>query len=214
MWPVWRPSALYVRDSQTRLASGHSTHLFLRSQSALVTLWSQMGMRWEGLLPALVVPLFLTFVLFLGPLVQAHLSVPITATLRMYLDPLYWYNTAQNPIWWRNQLVAPFSEEFTFRACMLPILLQCLTPGKAIFVAPLFFGVAHLHHAVDRLRAGITLPAVILISTVERLFSMGSDILRPKRSALTANNFKKLVFLKGNLHMLNQKKWEEEEEED
>lgn len=60
-------------------------------------------------------------------------------------DPLYWYNTAQNPIWWRNQLVAPFSEEFTFRACMLPILLQCLTPGKAIFVAPLFFGVGEWH---------------------------------------------------------------------
>ena len=24
---------------------------------------------------------------------------------------------------------------------MLPILLQCFTPGKAIFIAPLFFGV-------------------------------------------------------------------------
>lgn len=60
-------------------------------------------------------------------------------------DPLYWYNTAQNPIWWRNQLVAPFSEEFTFRACMLPILLQCVSPGKAIFIAPLFFGVGELH---------------------------------------------------------------------
>ncbi|KAG0714231.1 Death-associated protein kinase 2 [Chionoecetes opilio] len=51
-------------------------------------------------------------------------------------------------------------------------------------------------------------------AAVERLFSMGSDILRPKRSALTASNFEKLVFLKGNLHMLNQKKWEEEEEEE
>ncbi|XP_045128744.1 CAAX prenyl protease 2-like [Portunus trituberculatus] len=136
-----------------------------------VSLWAQMGLRWEGLLPALVVPLFLTFILFLGPLVQSHLSVPVTATLRMYMDPLYWYNTAQNPIWWRNQLVAPFSEEFTFRACMLPILLQCLTPGKAIFVAPLFFGVAHLHHAVDRLNAGITLPAVILISSFQFLYT-------------------------------------------
>jgi hypothetical protein len=55
---------------------------------------------------------------------------------------------------------------------------------------------------------------VLSSAAVERLFSMGSDILRPKRSALTANNFEKLVFLKGNLHMLNQKKWGEEEEED
>ncbi|KAG0721405.1 DDB1- and CUL4-associated factor 5 [Chionoecetes opilio] len=56
--------------------------------------------------------------------------------------------------------------------------------------------------------------AVPSSAAVERLFSMGSDILRPKRSALTASNFEKLVFLKGNLHMLNQKKWEEEEEEE
>jgi hypothetical protein len=42
-------------------------------------------------------------------------------------------------------------------------------------------------------------------AAVERLFSEGSDILRPKRSCLTADNFEKLVFLKGNLHLLNEK---------
>ena len=42
-------------------------------------------------------------------------------------------------------------------------------------------------------------------AAVERLFSLGSDILRPKRSSLTAGNFKKLVFLKGNMHMLERK---------
>ena len=61
---------------------GVITFVFILLQ---ITLWSQVGLRWEGLLPALVVPLFLTFILFLGPLVQSHLSVPITATLRMYL---------------------------------------------------------------------------------------------------------------------------------
>ncbi|KAG7174639.1 CAAX prenyl protease 2-like [Homarus americanus] len=144
---------------------------FGSKDSEEVTLWSQMGLRWEGMIPALVLPMILTFVLFLGPLIQSHLSVPITYTLHMYFDPLYWYNTAQNPIWWRNQVVAPFSEEFTFRACMLPILLQCVSPGKAIFIAPLFFGVAHLHHAVDRLRVGIDLQAVILISSFQFLYT-------------------------------------------
>ncbi|XP_068212854.1 CAAX prenyl protease 2 [Palaemon carinicauda] len=134
-------------------------------------LWLRMGLRLEGIVPALILPLILTFILFLGPLVQSHLSVPITFTLKMYTDPLYWYNTAQNPIWWRNQVVAPFSEEFTFRACMLPILLQCFPSGKAIFIAPLFFGVAHLHHAVDRFRVGIELPAVILISCFQFLYT-------------------------------------------
>ncbi|KAK7073109.1 CAAX prenyl protease [Halocaridina rubra] len=134
-------------------------------------LWSQMGLRLEGIIPALICPLILTFILFLGPIIQSHHTVPITSTLRMYLDPLYWYNTAQNPIWWRNQVVAPFSEEFTFRACMLPILLQCFSPAKAIFVAPLFFGVAHLHHALDRHRLGIDLPAVLLISCFQFLYT-------------------------------------------
>lgn len=41
-------------------------------------------------------------------------------------------------------------------------------------------------------------------AAVERLFSTGSDILRPKRSALTADNFEKLVFIKGNFHLLGE----------
>jgi hypothetical protein len=41
-------------------------------------------------------------------------------------------------------------------------------------------------------------------AAVERLFSIGSDILRPKRSTLTADNFEKLVFIKGNLQLLDE----------
>jgi hypothetical protein len=43
-------------------------------------------------------------------------------------------------------------------------------------------------------------------AAVERLFSMGSAILIPKRSLLTATNFENLVFIKGNLHMIK-KNW-------
>lgn len=42
-------------------------------------------------------------------------------------------------------------------------------------------------------------------AAVERLFSIGSDIFRAKRSALTADNFEALVFLKGNLKLLDDK---------
>lgn len=38
-------------------------------------------------------------------------------------------------------LQAPLSEEFTFRACMLPILVPCLGQRTAVIVCPLFFGV-------------------------------------------------------------------------
>ncbi|XP_006816304.1 CAAX prenyl protease 2-like, partial [Saccoglossus kowalevskii] len=47
---------------------------------------------------------------------------------------------------------APFTEEFVFRACMLPLLVPCLGFTKVIFVCPLFFGVAHVHHVIERLR--------------------------------------------------------------
>lgn len=42
-------------------------------------------------------------------------------------------------------------------------------------------------------------------AAVERMFSIGSDILRAKRSALTADNFEALVFIKGNLKLLDDK---------
>ncbi|KAK4301065.1 hypothetical protein Pmani_026771 [Petrolisthes manimaculis] len=149
---------------------------FGSNDSEEVTLWTRMGLRWEGLVPALLLPMILTCILFLGPIVQSHvgqtnLLQSLYSSVCLYFDPLYWYNTSQNPIWWRNQVVAPFSEEFTFRACMLPILLQCVSPGRAVFIAPLFFGVAHLHHAVDRVRAGTDLPTIILVSSFQFLYT-------------------------------------------
>ncbi|KAG0723026.1 LINE-1 retrotransposable element ORF2 protein [Chionoecetes opilio] len=50
-------------------------------------------------------------------------------------------------------------------------------------------------------------------AAVERLFSMGSDVMRPKRSSLTAKNFEKLVFLKGNMNLLKGR-WELEDSDD
>ena len=40
-------------------------------------------------------------------------------------------------------------------------------------------------------------------AAVERLFSMGSNIMRPKRNRLTSTNFEMLLFLKGNSKLLN-----------
>ncbi|XP_023933537.1 CAAX prenyl protease 2-like [Lingula anatina] len=58
----------------------------------------------------------------------------------------------KNLIWLRNHVVAPFSEEFIFRACMIPLLIPSVGAGTAVFLAPLFFGVAHFHHMVERVR--------------------------------------------------------------
>ena len=49
--------------------------------------------------------------------------------LRLNLS-FYWRRSVRDWKWWRNHVVAPFSEEFTFRACMLPMLLRHYTPTQ------------------------------------------------------------------------------------
>ncbi len=39
---------------------------------------------------------------------------------------------------------APLSEEFAFRACMLPLLVPAVGETAAVLVCPLFFGVGKL----------------------------------------------------------------------
>ncbi|XP_026686907.1 CAAX prenyl protease 2 [Diaphorina citri] len=201
---------------------------YLEKNSLLETL----GLRLPGLLPALILPLLLTMVLFLGPLVlqalsgiwqvyaalrhggtniyvETHfglsstvhsvcrqslhlgdfsklsameeqtsmwkpilaclvLSIVYVASLYIWSSPLtrcpFWWSNVNDLMWVRNYIVAPLSEEFTFRACMLPLLLQVFKPNTAIFVAPLFFGAAHLHHLMERLQSGMSWRHALLIS--------------------------------------------------
>ena len=64
-----------------------------------------------------------------------------------------------------------------------------------------------LSHQIDSAsaasREGSDTEKIPLLSSaaVERLLSFGSDILRPKRSALSSHNFEQLV-LKGNLKII------------
>lgn len=68
----------------------------------------------------------------------------------------------------RNLLIAPISEECVFRACIIAPLLSShnmdttttsnsdghisLSPTQVCWIAPLFFGVAHLHHFYEQYR--------------------------------------------------------------
>ena len=51
-------------------------------------------------------------------------------------------------------------------------------------------------------------------AAVERLFSTAGDVLRAKRSSLDEVNFEELVFLKGNMDLLEKMGQEDMEEED
>lgn len=69
----------------------------------------------------------------------------------------------------RNYVVAPWTEEIIFRGCMVPVLLASgMHPRKVSFVAPLFFGSAHVHHAALRLSYGER-PLAVAIQTLFQL---------------------------------------------
>lgn len=70
-----------------------------------------VGVRRPGLEAALLFPLGLTMVLFLGPIAM----LVVNDRIRWLAHPSYWSQCFSDWIWWRNHVVAPFTEEFAFR---------------------------------------------------------------------------------------------------
>lgn len=108
-----------------------------RDQLKHSTLWELIGLKKEEIIKAFLVPLLLTAVLFMGP-IFVHIY---NGSWRDYPECKVWKEYFTNVIWLRNHLVAPLSEEFTFRACMIPILLRSFRPMTTVMIQPLFFGV-------------------------------------------------------------------------
>ncbi|XP_002025360.2 CAAX prenyl protease 2 [Drosophila persimilis] len=126
-----------------------------------------LGFRWEGLWQAVVIPYGLTMLLFAGPIFVNCQNESIGS----YFDLDYWRGCIHNIMWVRNHVMAPLSEEFVFRACMMPLILQSFSPMTAVFITPLFFGVAHLHHIAERLSLGVELSTALLIGLFQFIYT-------------------------------------------
>ena len=100
-------------------------------------LWRVLGLKLEGLPWAVICPVLLVGLAYLGPLVH-YASLGHNPLADERLDIIL-----------RNYVVAPFSEELVFRACLIPILLPAIGTLPTITLCPLFFGLAHLHHIVE-----------------------------------------------------------------
>jgi prenyl protein peptidase len=95
----------------------------------------------------LLQPLLLTFTLFLGPLYES---------LLIQHSYTYWFSpsspnslpsTLGSAIGFRNYIAGPLTEELLFRSTIIPLhLLAHISPTKIIFLTPLYFGIAHVHH--------------------------------------------------------------------
>ncbi|RPB05777.1 Abi-domain-containing protein [Choiromyces venosus 120613-1] len=108
--------------------------------------------------------LLLTATLFLGPLVR-----------RLWLEDGWREGNVGKMfttwIGWRNYVAGPFTEEIVFRACMVPLhLLAGRSPGTIVFISPLFFGIAHFHHAYEFYTSNPHNPNRITVMITRSLF--------------------------------------------
>ena len=119
-------------------------------------------------------PLFYGMVLYTGPIITTLLKHRAQYLLRWRgstkVNVSYWkvclqdvyYNLSIFPISWsktRDLIIAPFAEEVIFRSCIITPFLNStahasgsLSIKSISWITPLFFGVAHFHHALRRVR--------------------------------------------------------------
>lgn len=119
-----------------------------------------------------------------------------------FAEPSYWINNVQNILWLRNHVVAPLSEEFTFRACMMPLLLQSFKPLSAVLLTPLFFGVAHLHHMIERLRSGMDFKTAFIISGKRKMQSKLWFLVKTNLTKMTSV-FRSSISIRLHRHLWN-----------
>jgi len=73
----------------------------------------------------------------------------------------------------RDLIICPLSEELVFRGCIVPPIyyfMTCYSSSSTVvlrstIICPLFFGTAHVHHAIQKVRAGHDL-SIVLLGTI------------------------------------------------
>ncbi|KAK0504399.1 hypothetical protein EDD18DRAFT_499993 [Armillaria luteobubalina] len=99
--------------------------------------------------PHPVVAHLITPMLFLGPLYAMSLYRTLPFQKLYNLNNVTWIHF-KSLLGIRTYIVAPLTEEIVFRACTLSIYhLSGASVYRMIFLAPLWFGLAHVHHAWD-----------------------------------------------------------------
>ncbi|KZT39280.1 Abi-domain-containing protein [Sistotremastrum suecicum HHB10207 ss-3] len=114
-----------------------------RFQASILSTWSLLGF---GLPHPLITPHLLAPLLYLGPLYGLFLSRSLPLQERSSFQDYRATLSQWQGI--RNYLAAPITEEIVFRSCILAVGISSGRSSRSlIFLSPLWFGVAHLHHA-------------------------------------------------------------------
>ncbi|KAG0648447.1 Prenyl -specific endoprotease 2 [Hyphodiscus hymeniophilus] len=107
--------------------------------------------------------LLLTAILFLGPLFEAGCA---EGKWRDWIQVRGLNATIRGWIGYRNFIAGPITEEVLFRSASVPLLLLAQTGNTTIiFLTPIIFGLAHVHHFYE---FRITHPHTPLIGAILR----------------------------------------------
>jgi len=149
-----------------------------------------IGLRPSRLLLSSILSLILAMTLFLGPIFTTVMAswigtgyqVDRFGNLRRREDPVSFWSLLSTDLYTRtlldldpfqslrNLVVGPITEELVFRGCMYPLLISAgVSFPKIVFLSPIAFGVAHLHHAYERVRQGVPVVSALL-AVVFQLF--------------------------------------------
>lgn len=161
--------------------------LWLVSKPGNHSLLAVLGVRFNlgELIASMFVSAILVALLFLGSILQAALGPTGWAGLGETI------RSERTDIAIRNFIVAPLAEELIFRSCMVALLLPHLGPIWTTVFAPGFFGLAHVHHAVGRVRSGGVTPSQAAVATVLQvgytsLFGIFSGVILIRTGHLAA----------------------------
>jgi prenyl protein peptidase len=96
---------------------------------------------------AIVKTLLLCSILFVGPLFEGAI---VQERLGTWLRGTKAIDTLSSWTGYRNYIVGPVSEELVFRSFIIPLhIMSNTSPSRIVFLTPLYFGIAHLHHCYE-----------------------------------------------------------------
>ncbi|KAL6231733.1 hypothetical protein BDW75DRAFT_219358 [Aspergillus navahoensis] len=174
--PATRPSATLSRDApsviRTRIRAVTLSCLICslavlwlivaKDESSVSHALNLMGW-WPISFTDIFRSLFLTAILFTGPLFERGVA---EGEWRDWFRRARISETLGGWIGWRNYIAGPITEEVMFRSAIIPLhLLARVNPGCIVWVAPLYFGVAHVHHFYE---FRLTHPDTSIIAAVLR----------------------------------------------
>ncbi|KAJ2480745.1 CAAX prenyl protease [Coemansia sp. RSA 2131] len=129
---------------------------------------NQLGLDPRMALPSVVVALVLMCVLFLGPLIISHLEGMCGWDMLKRVPDNLW----NQPIYLRNYVVGPVTEELVFRSAVIALWSASgLSLKMCVFVSPVIFGVAHVHRAVSLYVKGDALGRILMSAVVQLLYT-------------------------------------------